>query len=500
MEKLLLVGMVFIGLIGKAQFNKFDNPPIVQNDNYSIELTAIRATDNSCTAKLTIQNKSSVNYMYIDPYMVGFSISENEIYYQSSSNKLSIRNIGRTNEWIIEPNKTSSKVIEVSTSVFYNIDYFNIVLSKIAIGDWEQESNRLEVAPILIKKIGYKGKVTNEEVASVKKEYTPSPVKNENKIVEQAQVPQAKEQTQAKEPQAMAYCEAFVQPNNGKAVRVNIYSEEGKCFTLISSGQKINEQPSSNITFYENDGKRKITIMVEGEGQYEDNMTLINISSVDYKLVSNKKGKYSLKRSTFQLSAEGLAKEAEFDAWAENNTKEFKAANEKRNKEFDENWKKQGERLEELKKEDTEITSAQSNSSTQVSKSNGSGLKFKILYKGKVVCNARISFIQGDVVASGTTDSEGVFYSNFSGIYAASIGINGSKEGTNWELSPFFSLDKNKSSYTVNLEDFEKQMDEMQNVVDMAEDDEASQAMGIFGGITKAAVSLGNYDLTKGCN
>lgn len=129
-----------------SQSNKFNNPPVIQNENYAIEITDIKAEKKSCSFKVRIKNNSTIDFIQLNPYMIGGFKNKETIFYPSS--KKTLRTLNRSNKWIIEPNKSSSKIITLPTGEFLNAEEFSIIIKQFSIGEWDDEVNRILVSPL----------------------------------------------------------------------------------------------------------------------------------------------------------------------------------------------------------------------------------------------------------------------------------------------------------------------------------------------------------------
>jgi hypothetical protein len=150
MKKLLLLSasLFLIAFTGASQFNKFNNPPVIQDENYAIEIMAVRAEKKSCSFKIRITNNTANKFLHINPYTIGGLKDENTVFYPST--KKNLKTINRTNLWTIEPGKSSAKIIKLPTGEFFETENFSILIKKfsIAINETDEDASPVSISPI----------------------------------------------------------------------------------------------------------------------------------------------------------------------------------------------------------------------------------------------------------------------------------------------------------------------------------------------------------------
>lgn len=380
----------------------------------------------------------------------------------------------------------------------------------------------LTIAPIVVRKVG-------SDVAKVETpKTTPPPVQQSAPVTQNTQpvqkstpvtqntppveqsappVTQSTQTVQQSAPVSSSsnQCAPFVgNPATGN-VKVNFYNNDGYCFEVFSPGSSYTNGPTTNATIYFNYGKANIIIKMNGAVIITEEIKNTQImQSVSY-MIKEKKGVWSLDRQAMEATPEAQARLDQMQT-------EQKELQEQNKKESDE-WFAQGdkehqERVAEMNKEDEPETSSSSNSGSGTSsgtsggssggntKVSGSGSTlFTITYKGTPVCNTNISFVQGGtVVASGTTNDNGEFRSDFNGAIGVAFTLNGARNNTTWEIKDFYALPNNDPQMGLRLEDFEKQMDQMSQMAG----EQDSEMGAIMGGFTKA-VSVAGWGVTDGC-
>lgn len=362
----------------------------------------------------------------------------------------------------------------------------------------------LVIAPITVRKVG-------SDVAKVEPpKATPPPVQQSAPVTYSPPVQQSAPPVQQSAPPVqqsapVSYssnqCAPFVGNSAMGPVKVTFYSNDGYCFEVCSPGSSYTNGLTNSATLYFNYGKANIIIKMNGAVIITEEIKNTQaMQSVSY-MIKEKKGEWSLDRQAMEITPEAQARmdqmQAEQKAWHEQNKKESEEW-------FAEGDKKHQERVAEMNKPDEPASSSSStsgggsSSGTSGGNTNVSGsgsTVFTITYKGTPVCNTNISFIQGgSVVASGTTNDNGEFRSNFSGVIRVAFTLKGQRNGTTWEIKDFYALPNNDSAIGLRLEDFEKQMDQMSQMAG----EQDSEMGAIMGGFTKA-VSVAAWGVTDGC-
>lgn len=255
-------------------------------------------------------------------------------------------------------------------------------------------------------------------------------------------------------------CADFNAPTNGKPLKVIIYTETPQCFTVYNKDEVINSSPTKRVTFYTTlmGFKARIVLangveleqrLLAGEGQ----------ASIVFEVTHNeKKDTYNCKARFAQgeETEEGKKKlEEEFAKLQQKNVDEKARRDKEWNDGLEADRKK---REEEAAKSEPKTESISSNTTTHSSTSNSNSStsnsaseqnasssatkgsnhhKARFLYEGKPIANTLITLKtpQKEVIAAGTTDSQGkvVLNTNFPD-GRTDADIYGEKANSNWKI------------------------------------------------------------------
>lgn len=465
-----------------------------------VSITELELKKTKWTGKLNIVRNSSNEIILVDLTKIkGITKTGAQLAVEAKS-PLGINKYDFNNEKLaLKPN--------VDHKLSLSIDDLEASLNEISFdGVFERYSiAELTLAPIIVRKVG-------SDVAKVDPPKTTPPPVQQSAPVTQSTPPvqqntQSVQQSQPVQQNAQVtyssgQCGPFMgNPAAGK-VKVTFYSNDGYCFEVLSPGGSYTNGLTNSATIYFNYGKANILIKMNGSVIItEEIKNTQNMASVSY-MIKEKKGEWMLDRQDMQITPEAQARmdqmQADNKAWHEQNKKES-------DEWFAEGDKKHQELVKSMDDDDEEQSSSSSSNSGSGSGSGSSGSNtkvsgsgstvFTITYKGTPVCNTNMSFIQGgSVVASGTTNDNGEFRSDFNGAIGVAFTVKGQRNNTTWEIKDFYALPNKDPDIGLRLEDFEKQMDEMSKMAG----EQDSEMGAIMGGFT-AAVSVAGWGVTDGC-
>ncbi|HLP54611.1 MAG TPA: hypothetical protein VK151_06270 [Fluviicola sp.] len=479
-------------------------PKVVDPAIGDVNITELEFKKTKWTGKLDLVRNSTNEIILVDLTKIKSISKTGAQLTTTAKSPLGINKYDFNNEKIaLKPN--------VDYKLSLTIDDLEGSLTEISLADvFERYSiAELTVAPITVRRVG-------SDVAKVEPpKSTPPPVQQSATPVQQSATPVQQSATPVQQSQPVqqtqqysssnSQCAPFVgNPAAGK-VKVTFYNNDGYCFEVLSPGSSYTNGPTNSATIYFNYGKANIIIKMNGAVIITDEIkNTQNMQSVSY-MIKEKKGVWSLDRQDMEITPEAQARmdqmQADSKAWHEQNKKESEEWHAEQSA-------KHQTLVDEMEKDDDEGSSSSQSSGTSGggsgtsgggsgnSKVSGSGsTTFTLTYKGTPVCNTQISFIQGgSTVASGTTNDDGSFKSDFNGAIGVAFTVKGQKGNTTWEIKDFYALPNNDPEIGLRLEDFEKQMDEMTKMVG----EEDSQMGALMGGFT-TAVSVASWGVVDGC-
>lgn len=241
--------------------------------------------------------------------------------------------------------------------------------------------------------------------------------------------------------------------NKGGKVKVNIYNEEGECFTMMVNGVMTPQTP--NATLYLDYGRKDLVFTFSSGVMLQEKFTLPDTwEATAYRIKKNKKGEYVMNHDLMSvvLNEKGKALSEQTAAQAKENhdrALENVGGGNSGNNSSNNSSNNSG-------------NSSSSNSQPEPSFSTGStSVKLKITYKGAPAADTYITIKHGDAfVGNNKTNSSGEVTIKTNSLVSRSIDVYGERGSYRWNVRGAVALDGNNSA-NVDLYEIAKFMAEM---------------------------------------
>jgi hypothetical protein len=101
-------------------------------------------------------------------------------------------------------------------------------------------------------------------------------------------------------------CGSYTSDDQSQPVGITIYSPEGECFDVVKQGVKVNPEQATRVQFTVNYGFVPIKVTLANGNVIEKNLAIgETYITANYRIVTNKKGKYKLRFEPFTGTSSG---------------------------------------------------------------------------------------------------------------------------------------------------------------------------------------------------